>query len=130
MVPAYSHAPLALKTPSKLRLTFGHFPNIFSIIFESPWGYRSLVPPWGHHVEKLFAQLVGEKEILLLTPRDSQGLVDGRLRKVYAKWRDGEFVRESEGLSQEAVLNYAAYDIRNPPEEYWGSDNNILHRTK
>ena len=49
MVPAYSNAPQALKTPSKLRFAFGEFSEIdVFILFESPWGYRSLVPTWGH----------------------------------------------------------------------------------
>lgn len=70
------------------------------------------------NVENLFAQLVGDKEFLLFPPQDSNRLVDGRLRKAYATWRDGRFVRETQGISDEAVLNYAAYDIHEPPEAY------------
>eukprot|EP00933_Yihiella_yeosuensis_P016307 TRINITY_DN13983_c0_g3_i1.p1 TRINITY_DN13983_c0_g3~~TRINITY_DN13983_c0_g3_i1.p1 ORF type:complete len:274 (-),score=42.63 TRINITY_DN13983_c0_g3_i1:272-1093(-) len=75
--------------------------------------------------ENLFGQLVGEKEFLLLPPGDTQYLVDGRLRKAYATWCEGTaggdsgtFERKAGGLSEETVLNYAVYDIHNPPPEY------------
>lgn len=72
------------------------------------------------NVENLFAQLVGEKEFLLCPPGDTKYLVDGRLRKAYKTWRGEEamFERTSQGISSEAVLNYAAYDIHSPPIEY------------
>lgn len=80
----------------------------------------------------LFVQLVGEKEFILCPPGDAQYLVDGRLRKAYATWcagerqdesatnscRYGHIERTADGISEEAVLNYAAYDIDNPPPEY------------
>lgn len=70
--------------------------------------------------ENLFAQLVGEKEFLLCPPGDTSYLVDGRLRKAYKTWRgvDVGFERMASGLSSEAVLNYAAYDIHAPTPEY------------
>jgi len=72
--------------------------------------------------ENLFAQLVGEKEFLLCPPGDSRFLVDGRLRKAYARWSSEggahRFERTDRGLSDETVLNYAAYDVDNPPAEY------------
>jgi len=76
------------------------------------------------NVENLFVQLVGSKEFLLCPPGDTGKLVDGRLRKAYATWspgpdgRAGSFARSAEGLSSEAVLNYAAYDVLDPPPEY------------
>lgn len=72
------------------------------------------------NVENLFAQLVGDKEFLLCPPGDTTHLVDGRLRKAYKTWRgaDATFERTSEGISSEAVLNYAAYDIHDPPPQY------------
>mmetsp|Transcript_24218 Transcript_24218/g.55297 ORF Transcript_24218/g.55297 Transcript_24218/m.55297 type:complete len:255 (+) Transcript_24218:215-979(+) len=48
----------------------------------------------------------------------SKNLVDGRLRKVYYTWTGDDFERCPAGVSNEAVLNYAAYDIHDPPEEY------------
>merc|ERR1711865_467315 len=70
--------------------------------------------------ENLFAQLVGEKEFVLCPPGDSSKLCDGRLRKVYASWcsEDGSFQRVESGISKEAVMNYAAYDIDAPSAEY------------
>eukprot|EP00747_Dinoflagellata_sp_TGD_P031306 gnl/TRDRNA2_/TRDRNA2_135197_c0_seq1.p1 gnl/TRDRNA2_/TRDRNA2_135197_c0~~gnl/TRDRNA2_/TRDRNA2_135197_c0_seq1.p1 ORF type:complete len:410 (+),score=95.91 gnl/TRDRNA2_/TRDRNA2_135197_c0_seq1:48-1277(+) len=70
--------------------------------------------------ENLFAQLVGEKEFLLMPPGDTSRLVDGRLRKAYLSRReeDGVYERRASGLSDEAVMNYAAYDIHAPPAEY------------
>eukprot|EP00913_Durusdinium_trenchii_P026038 g24429.t1 len=75
------------------------------------------------NVENLFAQLVGEKEFLLCPPGDTPLLADGRLRKAYATWQasegsKGNFERKAEGLSDEAVMNYAVYDVDDPPEEY------------
>lgn len=76
--------------------------------------------------ENLFAQLVGEKEFILCPPGDTAKLVDGRLRKAYASWcaeegGRGQFNRHIGGLSTEAVLNYAAYDIDAPPAHYAAS---------
>ncbi|OLQ06196.1 JmjC domain-containing protein 7 [Symbiodinium microadriaticum] len=76
--------------------------------------------------ENLFVQLVGEKEFVLCPPGDTDLLVHGRLRKAYATWEQtesgkgtpGSFKRTSSGLSSEAVMNYAAYDLDNPPSEY------------
>ena len=48
MVPAYSHAHWAFKMTKKLRFTFGIFLKIIFCFFESLWGYRYVVPPWGH----------------------------------------------------------------------------------
>lgn len=80
--------------------------------------------------ENLFAQLVGEKEFVLCPPHDSSKLVDGRLRKVYASWstEDGSFQRSSSGISNESVINYAAYDIDAPTAEY-AERAAKLHRT-
>mmetsp|Transcript_1689 Transcript_1689/g.4034 ORF Transcript_1689/g.4034 Transcript_1689/m.4034 type:complete len:340 (+) Transcript_1689:103-1122(+) len=84
--------------------------------------------------ENLFVQLVGEKEFLLCPPGDTERLVRGRLRKAYATWepREGEeggiFRRTAEGLSNEAVMNYAAYNIDDPPPEY-AKDAAKLRRT-
>mmetsp|Transcript_30878 Transcript_30878/g.96063 ORF Transcript_30878/g.96063 Transcript_30878/m.96063 type:complete len:362 (+) Transcript_30878:49-1134(+) len=84
-------------------------------------GSRTLSTLHFDNYENLFAQLVGEKEFLLCPPGDTQFLVDGRLRKAYARWSDeagGSFARSAEGLSQEAVMNYAAYNVHDPPAEY------------
>lgn len=87
-------------------------------------GSRTLSTLHFDNYENLFAQLVGEKEFLLCPPGDTPYLVDGRIRKAYAKWSDDVggsssfFSRTAAGLSEEAVLNYAAYDIHNPPDEY------------
>ncbi|CAE7429143.1 JMJD7 [Symbiodinium natans] len=89
--------------------------------------------------ENLFVQLVGEKEFLLCPPGDTDHLVDGRLRKAYATWEksgggegasstSGTFSRTSGGLSTEAVMNYAAYDLDDPPAEY-ADDAAKLRRT-
>ena len=50
MLPACALASEALKTPSKLRCTFGHFHQFVFFIFGSPWIYGSMVPHWGHGV--------------------------------------------------------------------------------
>jgi len=83
-------------------------------------GSRTLSTLHYDNYENLFAQLVGEKVFVLCPPGDTGKLVDGRLRKAYAKWNpeDGGFERCESGLSEEAVLNYAAYDIDAPPQEY------------
>jgi len=84
-------------------------------------GSRTLSTLHFDNYENLFAQLVGEKEFVLCPPGDTPFLVDGRLRKAYAAWSsegDGHFARHADGLSEEAVLNYAAYDVDAPPEEY------------
>lgn len=81
--------------------------------------------------ENLFVQLVGDKEFTLCPPGDSSKLVDGRLRKVYASWRqeDGSFERTASGISDEAVLNYAAYNIDSPPPEYVEQASNLRRTT-
>jgi jumonji domain-containing protein 7 len=83
-------------------------------------GGRTLSTLHFDNYENLFAQLVGEKEFLLCPPGDANKLVDGRLRKAYASWcaEDGSFQRAASGISNEAVMNYAAYDIDAPPVEY------------
>ena len=85
--------------------------------------------------ENLFAQCVGAKRFVLVPPHCSRAFVDGRLRKAYMRWTgrggggggssappsatgaggSGEFVREAAGISEEAVLNYAAFDVMDPP---------------
>ena len=79
--------------------------------------------------ENLFAQCVGAKSFVLVPPHCSRAFVDGRLRKAYMRWTGGSgggggggsgdveelFVRDAEGISDEAVLNYAAFDILDPP---------------
>eukprot|EP00929_Paragymnodinium_shiwhaense_P091194 TRINITY_DN51225_c0_g1_i1.p1 TRINITY_DN51225_c0_g1~~TRINITY_DN51225_c0_g1_i1.p1 ORF type:complete len:757 (-),score=129.04 TRINITY_DN51225_c0_g1_i1:10-2220(-) len=70
------------------------------------------------NVENLFCQLVGSKDFLLVPPDDSDKLVDGRLRKAFKTWTGDGFIREAEGLSDSTVMNYAAYDIHDPPKEY------------
>ena len=42
--------PYALRTPSKLRFTLGHFPHLFLILLGSPWGCGSMVPQWGNFI--------------------------------------------------------------------------------
>ncbi|CAJ1450544.1 unnamed protein product, partial [Effrenium voratum] len=85
-------------------------------------GNRTLSTLHFDNYENLFAQLVGEKEFVLCPPADTPLLSDGRLRKAFATWEPGanggSFSRKAEGLSQEAVMNYAAYDIDDPPERY------------
>lgn len=89
-------------------------------------GGRTLSSLHFDNVENLFVQLVGEKEFVLCPPGDTVHLVEGRLRKAYATWHPpriseggmGHFERSSEGLSQEAVMNYPAYNVDSPPPEY------------
>ena len=45
MIPAYSHAPDALKTPLKIRFTFGHFPPNDFLFFLRGLG---AIVPWCH----------------------------------------------------------------------------------
>ena len=41
--------PLGPLNALKTKIYFwAHSPPLFFILLESPWGYRSLVPPWGH----------------------------------------------------------------------------------
>ena len=40
--------PWALKTPSKLRSTLGHFSKRKKCFGGNPWGYGSMVIQWGH----------------------------------------------------------------------------------
>lgn len=81
-------------------------------------GGRTLSTLHFDNYENLFAQLVGEKEFVLCPPGDSCHLIDGRLRKAYATWDPSGFARTAAGLSEETVINYAAYNIESPPPEY------------
>mmetsp|Transcript_43193 Transcript_43193/g.78570 ORF Transcript_43193/g.78570 Transcript_43193/m.78570 type:complete len:344 (+) Transcript_43193:62-1093(+) len=83
-------------------------------------GGRTLSTLHFDNYENLFAQLVGEKEFTLCPPGDTEQLLDGRLRKAFATWQPatGTFERAAGGLSEQTVLNYAAYDIDNPGAEY------------
>ena len=50
----FPHTPVPPRPLKRLQnedLLLGIFPNKMLICFESPLGYRSLVPPWGHNFE-------------------------------------------------------------------------------
>lgn len=129
---------------SNLEQTFGFLKGLFpeppdvgkSLLFRKVdlWlGSHTLSTLHFDNYENLFAQLVGAKEFVLCPPSDTSKLVDGRLRKAYASWSAeaggcGRFDRCTEGISNEAVLNYAAYDIDAPPPEY-AERAAKLHRT-
>jgi len=99
-------------------------------------GSRTLSTLHFDNFENVFAQLVGDKEFVLCPPGDSAKLTDGRLRKAYASWRSdeagaspGTFERTADGISEETVLNYAAYDIDEPPAQYAEAASKLRRQT-
>ena len=49
--PHAHRAPRPLKRPQNKIIWGAFFPKTFFITFGSPWGYGSMVPPWGHVVD-------------------------------------------------------------------------------
>ena len=51
------------------------FQTLFFIIFESPWGYRSLLPPWGHLIgsDPFIFYILGQYARRTATQRQRRG---------------------------------------------------------
>jgi len=69
-------------------------------------------------VDNFFAQVVGTKRFILIEPKQTNRMVDGRLHKAYYNYDEetGEFNRDKERgvLGHEILSNYLPFDINNP----------------